>query len=245
MKLSLLGALLFAAAAPIFVAAQPPVSATADAEHEKIAGELTRVLNSEELMRAQIGKMLDETLPKTFAASPDFAAMEREHPGITAAVIEAMRPIIVSGTLARLPELRARLSPIYARSFTTAELRTLFDFYTSPAGQRVIKAMGEGADFSRLLSDMIANDSPSVTTEGLRAGLEGGKAQVMRTATAEDLKTMEALFAAELGVKMRAVAPKVQAESVAWGNEPDPKLDAQVEGAVKAAMARYLGKPKQ
>ena len=245
MKVSLLGALLFAAAPPISVAAQPPASATADAEHGKIASELTRVLNSENLMRAQIGKMLDETLPKTFAASPDFAAMEREHPGVTTAVIDAMRPIILRGTLARLPELTARLSPIYARSFTTAELRTLLDFYTSPAGQRVIKAMGEGADFSRLLGDMIASDSATVTTEGLRAGLESGKAQVMRTATPEDFKTMEALFATDLGAKMRAVAPKVQAESVAWGNDPDPELDAQVETAVKNAITRYLGKPKQ
>lgn len=244
MKVSLIAALLLAAAAPISVAAQAPASVAVDAEHEKIAGELTRVLNSEALMRAQIGKMLDDTLPKTFAASPDFAAMEREHPGITKAVIDAMRPIILNGTLSRSPALTARLTPIYARSFTTAELHTLLDFYTSPAGQRVIKAMGEGADFSRLLSDMIANDG-TATTEGLRAGVQSGAAEVIRTATPDDIKTMEALFATSLGAKMRAVSPKVQAESVAWGNEPDPELDAQVESAVKDAITRYLGKPKQ
>lgn len=244
MKAFVRGAILLAVAAPISVAAQPPATAAADAEHEKIAGELTRVLNSEDLMRAQIGKMLDDTLPKTFAASPDFAAMEREHPGITRAVIEAMRPIILNGTLARRPALTARLTPIYSRPFTTAELRTLLDFYTSPAGQRVIKAMGEGADFSRLLSDMIANNG-TATTEGVRAGIQSGTAEVIRTATPEDIRTMEALFATSLGAKMRAVSPQVQAQSIAWGNEPDPELDAQVESAVKDAITRYLGKPKQ
>lgn len=239
----LLCACMLAVAAPISVMAQAPASATADAEHQKLAGELAGVLNSEELMRAQIGKMLDDTLPKTFEASPDFAAMERDHPGVTKAVIEAMRPIMIKSMLTRLPSLSARLTPIYARSFTTAELHTLLDFYTSPAGTHVIKAMGEGSDFSRLVNDMVASKNGTATPEGVHAGVLSGVAEVVRTATPEDMKAMEALAATSAGKKLHAIGAEVQAASLAWGNEPDPELDAQVESAVKDAVIKFIRKP--
>ena len=243
----LMGAAIAMTLAPVAPAATTatPAAALGDAEHIKLANELTGVLNSEALLRAQVSKMLDDTLPKTFAASPDFAALEREHPGVTKAMTDAMRPIILSGTLTRLPTLTARLAPLYAQSFTTAELHVLLDFYTSPTGMRVIKAMGEGADFSRLLGDMVANNSSTVTTEGVRAGIQSGAAEVIRTATPEDIKAMMALAATDTGKKMRELAPKIQAASVAWGSEPDPELDAQLESAVKDAVTKYLGKPKQ
>ena len=247
MRKLLIGTAIAITLAPVASAAATsvPAAPSNDAEHIKLANELAGVLNSEALLRAQISKMLDDTLPKTFAASPDFAALEREHPGVTRAMIDAMRPIILNGTLTRLPTLTARLAPIYAQSFTTAELHTLLDFYTSPTGMRVIKAMGEGADFSRLLGDMVASNSATVTTEGVRAGIQSGAAEVIRTATPEDIKAMMALASTDTGKKMREVAPKVQAASVAWGSEPDPELDAQVEGAVKDAVTKFLGKPKQ
>lgn len=245
MRELLISAAIAACCAPVAAGATVSAAVTADAQHDKLAAELVGVLNSQELVRAQVNKMLGDTLPKAFAASPDFAAMEREHPGVTQAVIGAMRPIILNGMLARLPTLSARLTPIYAQAFTTAELHTLIDFYKSPTGARVIKAMGEGTDFSRLLGDMVANKNNAVTTEGVRAGVQSGVAEVIRTATPEDMKAMEALAATDAGKKLREIAPQIQAASVAWGSEPDPQLNAQVESAVKSAILDYVGKPKQ
>lgn len=243
----LIGAAIATCLAPMVPAATTPVpgAVAVDAEHEKLANDLARVLNSEELMRAIIGKMLDETLPKTFAASPDFAEMERDHPGAIKVAIEAMRPVMIDAMLVRLPTLSARLEPIYSRALTTAELHTLLDFYTSRTGVRVIKAMGEGADFSLMLGDMIANNTGTATPEGLRAGVRSGTAEVVRTATPEDVKAMEALVATSAGKKMIEITPQAQAVSAAWGNEPDPELDAQVQSAVKRALTAYLGKSKQ
>jgi len=247
MKRFIAGAALLAVAAPIPVVAATTTAATApvSAEQQRLALELARAMNSEELTRAQISKMLDDTLPKTFGATPEFAAMERDNPGITKAVIEAMRPIILNGTLTRLPTLWERLVPIYTRMFSVAELHTLLDFYTSPAGVRVIKAMGEGADYSRLLGDMIVNNSKTVTSDGVSAGVQSGVAQVIRTATPEDIKAMQALVATSAGKKLPMLNQEVQAASVAWGNEPVPELDAQVESAVKDAVIKFLGKPAQ
>lgn len=240
-KQLLIGAAIAALTAPA-IAASAPAPAAVDAEHKQLANALVRVLNSEELTRAQTVKMLDETLPNTFTASPDFAALEREYPGVTKAVIDAVHPIILNGTLARLPSLWARLAPIYARSFTTAELHALFDFYTSPSGGRLLKAMAEGADFSRLLSGAVTSESSIVTTEGFSAGVQSGAAAVIRTASPEDIKVMMAFAATPAGGKASAIAPKVQAASIAWNNEPAPELDAQIESAAKAVVATYTGK---
>lgn len=234
---------LVAIALPIAtVSAAQPV-ASASPEQQKLGAELARVLNSEELTRAQIRKMLDETLPKTFADTPQFAAMERDYPGITQAVIAAMGPVILDGTLKRLPSLWDRLVPIYTRTFSAAELRTLLDFYTSPAGMRLLKTMGEGADYSRLMGDMLAHGNTTVTTDGLAAGVQTGIAQVVRTSSPEDVKAMVALAATSAGKKLPGVNQQVQAEAAAWGNEEDPKLNAQVQAAVKDAVVKFIGKP--
>jgi len=249
MNILILATALAAGSADAPVTAPPitaaPVAAPVSAEQRKLALELARAMNSEELTRAQISKMLDDTLPKTFAATPQFAAMEKDHPGVTKAVIEAMRPIIVTSTLARLPSLWERLAPIYTRMFSVAELHTLLDFYTSPAGARVIKTMGEGADYSRMLGDMVANNNSVVTSDGVTAGVQSGVAQVIRSATPEDMKAMIALVATSAGKKLPMLNREVQAASIAWGNEPEPELDAQVESAVKDAVVKYLGKPAQ
>lgn len=232
-----------APSAPILVPVPPP--STISVEQQKLGGQLARIVDSEELTRAQLDKLLNDTMPKTLASDPAFVAMEKEHPGITHAMIEAMRPIIVDESIRRLPVLWARLENIFARSFTAAELKTLIDFYASPTGVRVIKAMGEGSDFSRMLGTMVANDKANVTADDLRAGVQAGAAEVIRTATPEDIKAMEALMATSAGQKMRAVTPQIQAEAVAWGNEPSPETTAKVQKAVVDLVAKYIGKPAQ
>jgi hypothetical protein len=244
MRPLLMGVALAAATMTVPVAARAAVVAPAT-EQKALATQLVRTLNSEALTRAQLSKMLGETLPKTLAANPTFAGMERQHPGVTNAFIEAMRPVIIEGTIAKLPSLWARLEPIYVRTFTAAELHVLINFYTSPAGVRVIQAMGEGADYSRMLGDMLAKGNHDVTQEGLSAGVQTGVAQVVRAATDEDMKAMQALAATSAGQKLTAVNQQVQAEAVAWGNEPDPELNAKVAAAVGDVAAKYFGKPAQ
>jgi len=237
--------LAFVAPLPAAVQGPPPAVTPVTPEHQQLAATLVRTLNSEELTRAQIAKMLNDTLPKTLAANPTFAAAERQHPGITSDFLAAMGGVIAEGTITRLPALWARLEPIFSQSFTTAELRTLVDFYTSPTGARLIKTMGEGADYSQMLGNMVSDGNHKVTTEDLRAGIQSGAAVVIRTATPEDMKTMQALAATSAGKKLLVVNQQAQAEAAAWGNEADPQLNAQVIKAVQGVFAKYSGKPAQ
>lgn len=232
------------AAAPVIAPPITPIPAIT-AQQRQLAAQLVRVLNSEDLTRLQITKMLNDTLPKTMAGTPAFAAAEKAHPGITDAFIGAMRPVILEGTISRLPSLWARLEPLYARSFTVPELRTLVDFYTSPIGVRLIKAMGEGSDYSQMLGNMVARGSNKVTTEDLHAGIQTGVAATITKATDADMKAMIALGATSAGKKLPAINQQAQAEAAAWGNEEDPQLNAEVIKAVQGVVAKYTGKPVQ
>jgi hypothetical protein len=237
-----LGALL-AANSPNAAVQPPPVAATA--QQRQLAARLVRILNSEALTRTQLIKMLDETLPKTLSTNPTFAELERDYPGISKGFLDAMRPIILEGTLSRMPTLWARLEPIYTRSFTEAELQALLAFYTSPTGTRIIDKMGRGSDFSQMLGNVIASDDKRVTVKDMQAGIQTGIAEVVRSSSDEDIAAIKALNATSAGAKLPAVNQQVQAEAAAWGNEADPEMDTKIEEAVKAVVAKYIGKTAQ
>jgi len=96
-----------------------------------------------------------------------------------------------------------------------------------------------------MLSNMVTSNNGVVTSDDMRAGLQTGVAQVIRAATPQDMKAMQALVATSAGKKLPMVNQEIQAVAVAWGNEPQPELNAQVADAVKGVAAKFFGKPTQ
>ncbi len=230
-------------ATPVAVVAQQPIAAAAD--KQELAAQVARITNSEEVTRIQTRKLLAETLPKTMADNAEFVEMERDSPGLIKAVVEATAPLITESTIRQLPLLWARLAPIFTRTFTAEELRALLDFYTSPAGARLLKTMAGGADFSASLSNTMASGGSTLTTQHARAAALAGGVEVARSASPEDLAALQAFANSAAGIKMRAIADEVREATVAWGNEPDPALDAQIEKTVEAVVTKFAGMSKQ
>jgi hypothetical protein len=171
--------------------------------------------------------------------------MERESPGLIKAVVDATAPLITESTVRQLPLLWSRLVPIFMRTFTAEELRALTDFYTSSSGARLLKTMAESADFSQALVKTIASGGSTITAQDVQAAAQAGGVGMARSASPEDLAVLQAFATSTAGMKMRAIAEEVRATSVAWGNEPDPALDAQIEKTVEAVVTKFAGKSDQ
>lgn len=225
-------------------AATPAPVAGVDAERIAVAGQVARVTNSEALTTAQIDKMLNETFPKVFGGDPDMAALEKEYPGLIKALIAAVGPPLRAQTMRELPKLWERLAGVYARHFTTAELRELLGFYPGPAGTRLIAGVARSMDYSELMTDMMRNDTSVVTAEGMLAGQRAGVRGALQELTSEDRAQLVQFGLSETGRKIWRVTPELRAIVVAWSNEGTAAEEALIEKIAADTVTAFIGEKK-
>lgn len=221
--------------------AQPPsAAAKPSAEAVALGYQIAQVTNSEALTRTQLNKLLGETLPKQFAANPDFVELESRFSGISAAYIAKLSPLIIDAVIPKLPELWARIGPVYARSFTESELRELLNFYRSPTGTRMIEVIGRRGDFTRLLNEAIQTPDAKISAESLRSGVDVGIRSIGSELSAADKAEIQRLESSPLAPKMLAIRPEITEITADWGNEPSPDNEAKIEAVTKAFFEGYF-----
>lgn len=210
-----------------------------------LALELSETLNGEALTRVQLNKMLDETLPVELRKNPDVAAMEKLYPGALVAMIDGMRPVIVSKTLEALPGLWKEVAPVYANALSEAELKQLLAFYRGPTGKRVIEAMGRGADYSQAIVRSINSGDTKVTANDFKSGASAGVARVIQESNPEDINAMIALMKTDAGKKLPGITAVVLQCSADWSNRIMPQIQPDVNEAAQAAIENFIAKGKK
>lgn len=238
----LLAALTLTAPAAALVPRALSIHAASDAVHDARSLELARVLNSEAMTRAQTEKMLDETLPATLAADPDFKAMEKDYPGITKAMLGAMRTIVVEDVMKSLPTLWDRVSKIYGEELSTAELDEAIAFYRTPTGTRLLESMSREADLSGMLKTMIAAEAATVTEGALRTETLASAKKTAGKLDSGDRQAITNFGWSPAGAKMRTANNRVMAVVAAWSNETTPEADARMEKAMIEVVEKFIGK---
>ncbi len=238
LRFALLGAAL-CCAPPLVAQPSSPVPASAGVR-QALAYQLAAFTNSEAAMRVQMDKLLRETLPQQFAAQPDFAELEAAYPGVSAAMVDAMAPIMLEDTLARMPDLWKRIGSVYAAAFSESELQTLIGFYRSPAGVRLLDAMRRNSDMSKAVAQVLNNPDSPIRAEDLRAGQDAAISAAQAELTPAELDEIGRFEASPLGAKLLSVAPQAQQVSAAWSNESTPELDAKLDKAMQRILSSYI-----
>lgn len=246
MKSALFLAVVLALSAPAVAqgqapAAQAPVASLIVTVESGPAYELAKVTNSEAMNRVQLDKLLNDTLPKQFAANPDFVELEAAFPGITRKVIDSVRSIAVEATLSALPILWGRIGGIYSQGLTEIEINRLLAFYRGPTGQHLLDIIARNADFSRAMNRMLKGEDSRLTSSDLMSGTRVGILTLRNELSPMEIEEVRTIEQTPLGAKMLELGPLVNAEIALWGNEPAPELDAKVEAAVMAIVETYIG----
>jgi hypothetical protein len=240
--MTLLLAALALALQPAPAATAPAVQTAVDPERKARGLELARMLNSAELTRGQTDKMLRDTLPAALAADPEFAATEKEYPGITKAMIDAMRTIVIDEVMQSLPQLWEKIGAIYAEEMTIAEIDDAIGFFRTPAGARVVENMTQEADFSQMIKTMIADDAAKVTEGTLRTEMRASATKTMGKLSAQDRNALVNFGWSPAGVKIRTANARVMPIVAAWSNETTPEGDARMEKAMTDVVEKFIGK---
>ena len=220
----------------------PAAQTAADPVRKARALELARMLNSAEMTRDQTERLLRDTLPGVLAADPEFAAMEKEYPGITQAMLDAMRVIVIDEVMQSLPTLWERIGVIYAEEMTTADLDAAIAFFRRPAGARLIESMTREADFSQVLKTLIADDEAKVTAGTLRTEMRTSATKTLGKLNVDDRNALVNFGWSPAGVKIRTANARVMPVVAAWSNETTPEGDARMEKAMADVVAKFMSK---
>jgi len=233
-----LAALALAIAAPQ-AAPAVPVAALTDPVRKARALELARMLNSKAVTRIQLDKMLGETLPTLLAADPEFKAMETDYPGITKAMIDAMRGIVVEEVMQSLPELWDKIGAVYAEELTVADLDAALAFFRTTAGARLVEGVGREGDLSQLLKTMIADDDATVTEAALHSQVRTSATKAVGKLSTEDRSALINFGWSPAGAKLRTANARIMPIATAWSNQSSPESDAKMEKAMTDVVEKF------
>jgi hypothetical protein len=172
--------------------------------------------------------------------SPDSAAMEAEYPGIYQAVWEAMEPLMRETLTADTPKLWTKLARLYTQRLTPSEIAGLRRFYSTPVGQKMIRAMSQQADLAPIIESASKSTNYTVSAEAFDKTRASGIEAAVDTITPADHAALEDLAQSIPLPKLTALGPDVQRITLAWMNEPDPDLDARIEKVVEERMIRFM-----
>lgn len=230
---------LLALAAPAVAQPATAPAVQADRSTEMLSLELSRILNSEAATQAQLRKMIDETMPNSFAKDPNFQMLEDAYPGITGQAIRAMAPHLEASIGQSLPEMQAEVAVVYRRHFDAAELRELIEFYSSPLGRKLIAGVSEQADFSASLDSAVASGGENaITADQLGQGIALGAGKVVDSLTTSERAEVFRFGLSPLGFKLNKLNVEVQALMAEFANRPDPELEAAIAKSLDDVIAR-------
>lgn len=219
---------------------ESPGADSAEQKPPAVSGlELAKLLLPAEVFRAQSAGIY-AALVDTLLADHDDAVLEREHPGISAAISFAATTALRQAALARLPQLWERLGAVYTAALTEEEIKQALAFYRSPTGEWLLQQMRVGADLASLNRERLANPSREVVAVDLDHSREEAQQSLAATMTPEQQTALTAFVYSPLGKKIRDLKPTLRAIQLQWANAPSEGLREQLEAVVKDTTVKFI-----
>jgi hypothetical protein len=217
--------------APVGAVAAP--DAAADAIAELLANDAT--------VLAQTRRLLQTQLPAALESDPDMQAMEKQWPGVTAEFIKLVEPIITASLTSQLPAYRRDVAAVFARRMTPDELKTTYDFYASPAGQRLMASALTGVDVTDMLRKQIkAGESAEVSGADISNAVRPGAQSALNALDTDDQMRLMAFTMTSAGRKMEAINPQLMQLAARLNNERSPDAEKQIGQVVEQLIAQRM-----
>ncbi|HEX8301092.1 DUF2059 domain-containing protein [Sphingomonas sp.] len=188
--------------------------------------QLVALLLPEDSLLALGARAFDAGLTEELAKSPRSVELHARHPGLKAHISAQVRPVLIKGMRAGLPELRREMRAIIAEGMTATEIADSVTFFSSPTGEKV-----------RTQVYASVGDKPSQSEEQMKAA---AMSAVMASLKAEDYPALIAFGASPAAAKMQSLNSKISAASRAWSKRIIDKHAPKLRVLAVKATASYL-----
>ena len=198
------------------------------------ATELAQFLNSREDMGKQLDRTLSISLPQSMKQVSDFGIYETEYPGLIAAVVAALKPVMLKAYDDKMPLLWANASKIYREEFSPAELDQLVAFYKSPVGIRFITSMDAAVKSQGEPSGEVAAAKKKIDAAAIN--------KTNQQMSAADKLAIFRFENSSLGPKLVTVGPRISKAVLDWDfyfiDEQKKKFLAVRQSAISEFIAK-------
>ncbi len=236
-----LAALCLLAAAPIALsAAAAPASAGQAADAARSAAELAKLVHPIDLAVATAAEGADRYLLAEMLKQPNFADLEKQYPGIMAAMYQAGRPLMLEVERRNAGRVQEVLAAFYQAELTAAEIDAIRGFFSSATGQKITRGMFNPAGIKGV-AEVVARDPEAPVAVDTLAAIQTQIAERMAASvTAEDTQIAARFMSTAAGAKMQDLVPRMQAKMAQIVNESHPDLQGQIDSAMETAAKRFI-----
>jgi hypothetical protein len=223
-----------AGAEPAVVAvARPATTSAAASSWDELAGV---VVGSSD---TSSDRMLDAIIAE-IGKGADFGEMEASFPGLTAALGEALRPIMHEESERMMPQYRAELAALYAQTLSAAEASDALQFMRGGAMSRFRNQLLGNRSVSAVVRDIAAQQD--VSAASLQSDVRSSAIEAMLQMEPADVMAINAFYRSPIGAKLTALNPQKLAIDQKWTNTLSPGAEARLQTIVVDAMAGHIAK---
>ena len=231
---------LFCASLPALAAPPVSFSTPVSAETKKATDDIAVALIDRNRMFSQVDPLIKAIFDAMGANNPSFALLEKDFPGMTDNIIQAMRPIMLKEIDLIIPQYRAEISAFYAQKLTAVEARQVADFWISSVGQNFIVALNNNMKFDSMANDYAAKEA--ATPEGFRKDAGMASIKTISALGADERKAILGFITAPTGRKLMALNVEKNKIDIKWSNYASPQAIEDIQKVVIDAMAAFIQK---
>ena len=208
---------------------------------------IATTIANETIIRSAALRLLRDQTPKVLAKDPTMQTLEQRWPGIINEFLQILEPIVIEGTLRRLPAYQLQVAALFDRRMTAAELDATAAFYASPAGQHTLTLAIQGLDYRSILQQQIASGGKTKVAAGdIGSMARAAAVPAITQLDPADLKVLMAFGTSPAGAAIVRVQPELEQLAARENNASDPATEAQIEKAMSALIDRRIrAEPKK
>jgi hypothetical protein len=221
---------------------QTPAVAARDQSpaHQAAAKDLVELIAPDSSVEQQVDTMLKQLFDQLFVSDPDFIELEKEYPGLRAAITERSRPVMIKFALRVMPLYRADLVKLYGDNLTTQELREATAFFRSPELLAFTASVRRNLKFERTAASAIKEQD--ITQADLQGDVRSSMGDILADLTPQQRAKLSAFFSSALGKKMTALNAQKLAINAKWFNFTTPEFEKELEVAMVGGMIDHVAK---
>ncbi|MEO1045940.1 MAG: DUF2059 domain-containing protein [Pseudomonadota bacterium] len=168
------------------------------------------------------------------------------YPGIDEAMYNALIPIVDQALIARHDDLVSRVSAIYVKTFTEAELDKILETYDSDLGRKIVALEYGSVDPMALFDEEDdSGDVPQISEDKAMSELNATSLKIFSGLTLEERRQVIAFNLTPAGQKFSKASMEVARETIDWTNtlvaETAPTTNAAIEQAVIKFIEEFDG----
>ena len=202
--------------------------------------ELAQLLFPLNRQTALLDRTMDRDMRSSLLKDEAIAEIEDENPGLVAAMIAAMRPVLLKNLEKQLPGYHRGIGAIYARHMDEAEIRDAMAFFGSPAGRKFVDQVNENMSFAPIMDNVVADPDAPIARDDIAKAKMDAAARTVANMDADQAAAIMTLAGRSWTKKLATIRAEITAYDQEQMNAPDPELDKELERVMSSTVERFL-----